>query len=291
MTSRRDWHDVPERVRQAVEQHTGPASGAKSLRDGRNSELAVTLTTPSGSVFCKGITTGSSLSAMHRNELAIGSHLPDDLAPRLLWHVEADGWLVLGFEHVTGHHADLSPGSADLLAVADAVTRIRSVPPPQARPMASQWTRALKVELDLPLSNDADPWSAANAGLIAEWAAKAPDQLDGNRLVHSDLNPANFLVADTAKVVDWAWWRTGAAWIDTALLVIRLIAAGHRPEAAEQWAYQSPDFASTPPDAVTAFAASVLRLWERRFATTTATAAARAWTRHRMSRHHALGIG
>ncbi|MBW4721055.1 phosphotransferase [Saccharothrix obliqua] len=277
MATRRDWHDLPEGVRQAVEQRTGPVAGATSPAGGRNSELAVTLTTPSGPVFCKGITTGSPLAAMHRNELAIGPHLPADLAPRLLWHVEQDDWLLLGFEHAAGHHADLSPDSDDLPAVADAVTRIRlTAPPTTQRPMASQWAQALKTALATP----------SNSDLITDWAAKAPDHMHGGHLIHSDLNPANFLITDTAKVIDWAWWRTGAAWIDPALLVIRLIAAGHQPDAAEHWATRhSPDFATTPPDALTAFAASVVRIWERRFPSTPTTTAARTWTRHRTSCH------
>jgi Ser/Thr protein kinase RdoA (MazF antagonist) len=154
--------------------------------------------------------------------------------------------------------------------------------------MANQWMQALKTEFAAPPPN-ADPWSATNADLITSWAAKAPDHMHGGHLVHSDLNAANFLITDTAKVIDWAWWRTGAAWIDPALLVIRLIAAGHQPDAAEhRAARQSPDFAAAPPDALTAFAASAVRLWERRFPSTPATAAARTWTRHRMSCYHAL---
>ncbi|MEU4801276.1 hypothetical protein [Actinosynnema sp. NPDC023587] len=286
MATRRDWYDLPEELRQAVEHRTGQVTATTSPEAGRNSELAVTLSTASGPVFCKGITTGSPLVTMHRNELAVGPHLPADLAPRLLWHIDAAGWLLLGFEHLAGHHADLSPESDDLPAVADAVARLhRTTPPPTPRrPMANQWAHGLRTELASPLPDDADPWSATNADLVSDWAAKAPDHMHGDHLVHSDLNPANFLITDTAKVVDWAWWRTGAPWIDPALLVIRLIAAGHPPDAAEHWAARhSPDFAATPSDALTAFAASTLRLWERRFANTPPTAAARTWTRHRMS--------
>ncbi|MEU5690884.1 hypothetical protein [Actinosynnema sp. NPDC020468] len=275
-------------MRQAVEQHTGPVSEVRSPDSGRNSELAVTLTTASGPVFCKGITTGSPLAAMHRNELTIGPHLPDELAPRLLWHVEADDWLILGFEHLDGHHADLSPGSTDLPAVADAVARIAAGEPPQTRPMAIQWHQALKKELGSPPPDNADPWSETNAELVVDWAARAPEHLDGDRLIHSDLNPANFLITGTAKVIDWAWWRTGAAWIDPAFLTVRLIAEGHRPDAAENWAQRFDAFAAAPPHAITSFAASLLRMWERRFATTPPTTAVRTWTRHRMSYYHAL---
>lgn len=288
MTNRRDWDGLPDGVRRAVERRTGAVRSAESVPGGRNSELAVALSTDSGRVFCKGITTASSLAVMHRNEVAVSPFLPDGLAPRLLWSVEADGWLLLGFEHVSGRHADLSPGSPDLPAVAEAVAGIsRTAPPPASvarRAMSAQWARAMEVETALPPPAGADPWSAANAGPLVRWAARAPDHLGGDHLVHSDLNPGNLLVSDRARVVDWAWWRTGAAWVDPAFLVIRLIAAGHDPGSAEGWVRRFAGFAAAPPDALTAFSASVLRLWERRFAHTPATGAARAWARHRLRR-------
>ncbi|TCO64963.1 phosphotransferase [Actinocrispum wychmicini] len=282
MTTRRDWHDLPDGVRRAVEHRTGTVREAESPAGGRNSELAATLSTDSGRVFCKGVTTGSSLAVMHRNEIAVSPVLPERLAPRLLWHLDVDGWLLLGFEYVSGYHANLSPGSPDLPAVAEAVQEIRQVPAPSGRPMAAQWARALKPELESPPPADTDPWSVANADRLVAWASRAPDHMDGDSLVHSDLNPANFLVAKRAWVIDWAWWRTGAAWIDPAYLVIRLIAEGHDAGAAEKWALQFDSFAAAPPDALTAYSASVLRLWERRFANTPATNAARAWTQYRV---------
>ncbi len=286
MTNRRDWHDLPERVRRAVEAHTGPVLKAESAEAGRNSELAATLWGADGAVFCKGVTADSSRAAMHRNELRIGPYLPPDLAPALLWHVEAEGWLVLGFEHVDGRHADLSPGSPDLPLVGDAVTRIgvTAAPPTEIarRPMAAQWARAIESERAAGPPEHAAPWSAANAGLITAWAVRAPDLMGGSALVHSDLNPANLMISEHARVIDWAWWRTGASWIDSAFLVVRLIAEGHRPDQAEAWAAQIGGFAEAPNDAVTAFAASVLRLWERRFPGTGPTDAARQWVRYRL---------
>ncbi|WP_158843999.1 phosphotransferase [Saccharothrix deserti] len=247
----------------------------------------MTLSTGSGRVFCKGITTGSPLARMHRSEITVSPFLPERLAPRLLWHVEADGWLLLAFEHVSGQHADLSPDSPDLPAVADAVEEISRVSAPPAsiaqRSMPEQWARALKTEIESPPPPDAAPWSAANADLLVTWAARSPAHMGGSHLIHSDLNPANFLVSDRARVIDWAWWRTGAAWVDPAFLVIRLVADGHGPEQAEKWARQFDGFADAPPDAITAFAASVLRLWERRFAGTPATNAARRWARYRVA--------
>ncbi|ONI74983.1 hypothetical protein ALI144C_40125 [Actinosynnema sp. ALI-1.44] len=77
----------------------------------------------------------------------------------------------------------------------------------------------------------------------------------------------------------------GVAWIDPAILVIRLIEAGHQPEHAESWARQLAEFAQAPGEALTAFAASILLLWESKFPTTDATAAARHWAEYRLAQH------
>ncbi|MEO6083948.1 MAG: phosphotransferase [Umezawaea sp.] len=268
-----------------MERSIGPVLKTDSPSAGRNSELALTLWTESGPVYCKGITTASSAwSSMHRNEMAVNPFLPDGLAPRLLWHVEAEGWLLLGFEYVSGRHADLSPDSADLPLVADAVAQIGRTPLPPApvvrRSMSEQWARRLEAEIGSPLTTDS--WSTENIRLLDEWAVRAPGYLEGSSLAHTDLHPANVLVSDRAQIIDWAWWRTAAPWVDPAFLVIRLVAEGHDPEAAEKWACQFDGFAAAPPEALTAFAASVVRMWERRFAHTTATEAVRRWVRHRL---------
>ncbi|WNV90344.1 phosphotransferase [Umezawaea sp. Da 62-37] len=288
MKVRRDWYDLPEGVRLAVEHNIGQVLKTDSPTAGRNSELALTLWSEAGPVYCKGITTASSAwSSMHRNEMAVNPSLPDELAPRLLWHVETEGWLLLGFEHVSGQHADLSPDSADLPLVADAVAQISRTPLPPApvarRSMSEQWARGLAAEIGSPLPPEAESWSAENLGLLDEWAIRAPDHMDGSSLAHTDLHPANILVSGRAQIIDWAWWRTAAPWVDPAFLLIRLIAEGHDPEAAEKWGCQFDGFSAAPPEALTAFVASVVRMWERRFSNTAATEAARQWARYRLS--------
>ena len=235
MSGRVEWQDLPAGVRAAVQDHTGSVLRTENPSVGRNSAFAASLTTADGLVFCKG------------------------------GRVERDGWLLLGFQHVFGRHADLSPGSPDLPLVADAVRKISAITPPDGRRMiAAHWETALANE-----SPD-------------EWAALAPRHMRGSALVHSDLNPLNILIGGTARVVDWAWWRTGAAWIDPAFLVVRLVADGHEPARAEEWAEQFDGFRAAPSEAVTAFAASLVCLWGRRFAGTAATGAARRWAEHRM---------
>ncbi|GHH53807.1 phosphotransferase family protein [Lentzea cavernae] len=265
MSGRLEWQELPAGVREAVQDRVGPVTAAESASAGRNSAFAASLTTAAGSVFCKGGRADGPQAVMHRNEAVVNPFLPKELAPHLLWQVERDGWLLLGFEHVPGRHADLSPGSPDLPLVAGAIEQISTIVPQRAprRLIAEHWEAALANE-------PAD-----------EWAALAPRHMRGATLVHSDLNPLNVLVAGTARVVDWAWWRTGASWIDPAFTVVRLVAEGHDPARAEEWAKQFGGFREAPAEALTAFAASLMSLWGRKFAGTPATEAARTWAEHR----------
>jgi hypothetical protein len=108
-------------------------------------------------------------------------------------------------------------------------------------------------------------------------------------LVQTDVTPFNFLIhGGAATVLDWSMPCRGAAWIDTALMVVRLIRAGHSPEQAEAWAGQVPVWSAARPDAVDAFAAGVAALSrERQQQRPSATHlgpladAAVRWTRHR----------
>ncbi|WP_090096608.1 hypothetical protein [Lentzea jiangxiensis] len=253
---------------------------------GRNSAIAASLMTEDGWVFCKGIKADDHQAFMHRNEAAVNPFLPKDVAPRLLWRVDTDGWLLLGFEHVPGQHADFSPGSTGLPMVADAVRTITTTDAPSAlavkREMAKQWAAALDSELNLEVPDDAHAWSKKNSTTVAKWARRAPAYMDGSTLIHSDLNPFDFLVSDKARVVDWAWWRPGAAWVDVAQVAVRLVAAGHQPSDAEAWAEQLDAFRTADPDAITAYTASLVRMWERKFAGTAATEGARRWFEYRL---------
>ena len=129
-------------------------------------------------------------------------YLPVGLAPRLLWHCEANGWLLLGFAHVVGQHANLTPGSSHLPLVAESVREINSATPPAtatgARRMSDQWSRALKRESEFDTSASSDPWIAEHAPLLAALANHAPSYVEVSTLIHSDL------VSDGAQVVEWA---------------------------------------------------------------------------------------
>jgi len=91
----------------------------------------------------------------------------------------------------------------------------------------------------------------------------------------------------TVRFVDWAWPTIGAAWIDTAILALWLIAQGHTVHEAEGWARQSPAWPTSPSEAIDTFTSANSRLWEdiatadpepwkQRLA-----AAAQEWSQHR----------
>ncbi|WP_327032720.1 hypothetical protein [Micromonospora ureilytica] len=245
MPRRRHWHELPEPVRAEVERRIGPIRSAKTIPTGASCEVAVTLDTATCRLFCKGGESSSPAAWLYRNEARVNPWLPE-AAPRLLWTVERDGWLLLGFEHVAGRHPDLAPGSPDLPLLAALLTELSDqlapCPPLAVRPFADRWHTLIQPEL-----------------------------VNGDALLHTDMTPRNFLVprgragaAMRVRLVDWSSPARGAAWIDAALLLLRLVRAGHTPAAAEAWAMQIPAYASAPEQSVTGFVDALTRLWQRK---------------------------
>ncbi|MGH3327759.1 MAG: aminoglycoside phosphotransferase [Streptomycetales bacterium] len=172
-----------------------------------------------------------------QREAGINPHLPLACA-RLLWHLQAEGWDLLGYEHIGGRHADYTPGSPDLPLVAHAVAELQHIRCPAT-----------------PLKRAEQRW-AAHAG------ASAMPQLAGDILLHSDLAPHNILITRQAHIIDWAWPTRGAAWIDPAVLILRLMEAGHTAPAADAWAQQFPSWARAPHAAVSTFSRANARVWD-----------------------------
>ena len=235
---RTDWDNLPDGVRAAIQSETGPVVSAETVSEGLNSALAAKLRTVTDTIFIKGLRTDHPGVVTQRREAAINPYVRD-LSPRLLWRVLAEEWDVLAFEYVAGRHADYSPGSPDLPLVIDTMRRLSSIPCPEV-PVLKYAEQRWSEYLDDPADRD----------LLA-----------GDALLHSDWNPLNVVISgDAARLIDWAWPTRGAAWIDPACLVLRLIAAGHTPVGAEEWA-RHVDAWDTKPEAITMFATANARLW------------------------------
>jgi len=292
---RSTWEALPAPVRAAIERETGDVREAVLPSAGRNSDFSATLRTASGTVFCKGIADADGKRGrMHRHEAAVNAALPASVAPRLLWHIEADGWLLLGFEHSPGRHLDLSPTSPDLAATRDAVTAMAdglATVSVDAPALADQWARLAawrRLAKDVP--SDLDAWARDHLDQLTTWEATAIELVAGDTLAHTDLHALNLLVHDgKVRIVDWAWSRNANAAVDPAFLITRLIEAGHTPADAEAWAQELPVWQQAPSETRTALAVAIWGIWEylerhQPLAHRTAlTAAAREWARFRLA--------
>ncbi|MFB8237427.1 phosphotransferase [Kitasatospora purpeofusca] len=288
------WKQLPRAVRISIEARTGTVTAALPPTAGTVSDFAATLETTGGPVFCKAVREDNPKAWMHRLEAVVNSVLPPDIAPRLLWKVEADGWLALGFEHVPGRHADLSPGSADLPLIASTLETLAGTltpaPPLRAFSLADRWSgQDFWHNLGSRHRDRLDPWTVARLNTLVLAEHEAPDLIDGKTLVHTDLTSPNLLVnGEAVRVVDWAFPAPGAAWADTAYMIVRLIEAGHTPEQAERWADSVSLWQTAPARSVTAFGSILTGLWTLRAAETprrhwdALSAVGLAWLRHRL---------
>lgn len=287
---RRQWADLPQPAREAIQAQVGTVTAARSAEVGLTSGVAASITTEGAAFFVKAAPTAAPVAPHLLRERAINQVLPVPIpAPRLLWTADTGGWITLLFEHAPGSPADLSPSSPDLAAVADAVAAVSiPCPLPNAPSVTAKAAGLLRAAEEL--------LAESPAGLAHyEPLVKSldPGELTGPTLLHADLHADNLLVnGGQAQIIDWSMACTGAAWIDAALLVPRLIDAGHTPEQAEEFAARFPAWESAPPDAVTALA-SVRFLFSARMAEVgpphlqekrlRAASAGRAWVEYRLA--------
>ena len=261
-----DYAALPPAVRRAIEQRTGVIRNARSAEAGTNCAVAAVLETDSGAVFLKGVTKDDPGVVTQQKEAELAPFVAE-VSPRLLWHEQVEEWDLLAFEAIEEpRHADYTPGSPDVPKVLAMLDRLAGIPCPPVAMFAAQrrWGKMLDDPQD----------------------AKA---FAGSTLLHTDWHQFNVLITgERAWLVDWAWAARGAAFIDPALIVPRLIAAGHTPVEAEGWAQKSAAWQEADQQAVTLFSVAVARMlrtladkdphgeWRRPM-----VEAATAWARHR----------
>jgi hypothetical protein len=287
------WEQLPHDVREGIESHCGPVLSTVNPPIGHHSDLSVIVHAGGGlSVFCKGARLLDERKArMREHEARVTPHLPL-LAPRLLWQVRTGEWLVHGYEHVGGRCADLSPGSRDLPHVAHTVAVLAAslTPCPAGLPsVAEQWARWApwrRVAAEPP--DDLDDWDRAHLEMLIEWEERAVGLVDGDALVHRDLQEMTMLVGRSVRVIDWSWSSRAEPWFDVIVLVTRLIAAGHTPREAERWATTVGVLADASEEAVTACAVALLGMWayarqeHPEALDASLVSAAREWVQHRL---------
>jgi hypothetical protein len=236
---------------------------AETVSEGMNSAIAAILTTETGRVFVKGLHRDYPRRWTQDREAAINAAV-SHLSPRLLWRVDGE-WDLLGFEVVDGRHADYAPGSPDIALLVSTMADLNKVPCP-----------------DTPVKLAVERWKPY---------VSDPAQLpffDGDRLLHTDYNPVNVLIADgRALLIDWAWPTKGAGWIDPACLIVRLIASGHTPAQAENVVCELPAWRNAPAEGLLHFAEANANVWQEIAAndpaewTSIMSTAADQWHAHR----------
>ncbi|MFD7236477.1 aminoglycoside phosphotransferase [Streptomyces syringium] len=250
-TTRIAFEDLPAAVHTAIEEQTGPVLKIEPGSEGFNSEISARVHSAAGTCFVKGLRTDHPRAWTQRREAEVSPHVRG-IAPAVLWHLQTGGWDLVAFEVLDGHHAVYSPGSPDLPKVADALRRLSETPCPDIE------LRSAEQRLLGYVANDEDA-----------------EHFVGSALLHTDLNNTNVLVDDErALFVDWAWATRGAPWLDAGYWIIWLMAGGHTPESAEEWAARVPTWHSAPRAGITAFAEANANLWGE-----IADAAPDDWTR------------
>lgn len=228
---RSDWTALPESVVAGIAERVGGAFDVTPASSGNHAEIASTVTGPAGQVFVKAALGELSVRSL-RYELAATQAI-DRYPPAVLWHFESDGWLVVGTEYLAGPHPDLSPGSADLDLLAVTLKALQETPAP------------------------GEPWFTPAARL-----GFGHPPMDGETLIHSDLNPANLIVTPHGlRIVDWAWATKAAPWVELALLVQWLIGSGHSADQAEKWLTQFPGWTATDCEVLNDFASRNAAKW------------------------------
>lgn len=230
MGTRAAWADMPERVRDAIQNWIGsPVVRADSQAGGFSPSVAAVLHTADGRrFFAKAAAPelNPDTPGFHRREAIIAAALPEQApVPRLLWTYDEGeaGWIVLVYEAIAGKNPQTPWQAEELDRVVKALITLSEAltPSPIAEEIAS---RARDVSLFARPKwwlmqryppEGIDDWSVRNFDRLVELEERAREAVDGESLIHIDMRADNMLVTDRGVViVDWPHARIGAPWVD-----------------------------------------------------------------------------
>lgn len=231
------WADVPGWLRQEVESLLGGRVAAAETQPGGFSPgLAARLRLADGRrAFVKAVGSAQNPDSpgIHRAEVRIARALPAAVpAPRLLAHLDRDGWVALLFEDVEGR-PPAQPWQADdlgraLRAVGDLAALLTPSPveaPSAAVAVGESMHGWRTLAADSAAGRDdlagLDPWAARHLGLLAELESGWEDGAAGDTLAHGDLRADNLLLTPDGRVVvvDWPHACLAAPWFDLVLML------------------------------------------------------------------------
>lgn len=230
-----DWTDLPSIVRVGIENVLGDqVISAVSQPGGFSPGTADRIVTAGGTrAFVKAVHPRLNASApdLHRREARIAAAMPEDVpAPRFIGAYDDGEWIAVVLEDVEGRHPATPWVKDELDAVLTTLKDLARTltPPPMADvPTAGaafednlrSWER---VAADPPA--DLDPWVKRRLPWLIGASATGIDAIAGDTGVHLDIRADNLLIRPDGRVVviDWPWLCRGAAWLDSALLMINV---------------------------------------------------------------------
>ncbi len=228
---RRQWDELPDRVRSGIEGFLGePVANVLSMAGGFSPGLAARLETVSGrQVFAKAVSSVPNEVAprIQQREIMVASRLPENApVPRLLWSsVEdgGDGWVTLVFEAIDGRPPAQPWVASEFALVVDALNALtRDLTPSPVSPDEVSVTELWGVlsgrhwiGLEVDQVAHPDPWITRNLDRLIAAEAAMGEVISGDTLLHLDLRGDNMLLTESGVVVvDWPHARVGPAWLD-----------------------------------------------------------------------------
>lgn len=250
------WETLPAAVRSAVEETTGTIIKAEPAAQGTETRVTAVLDEEGGrQFFLKAAREDDpSYPLLERERFAHTVMTMSTPAPALVTARYAAGWIALAFESLAGaRHPDLSPGSGDIPRVLAMLSMLGVSPAWEGTPGIAERVSALRSAA-LPARSLP---CASRAVFVTALDRFDDSALAGGLVVHGGLAPGRLAVTggETVLATGWAWMSAGVPWIDSALLVPHLIAAGHDPSGAESAVSAVPAWKAAPVDAVTGLAA------------------------------------
>ena len=264
--SRVRWEEIPPALRAAIEDVLGePVVAAQSQPGGYSPGSADRVVTASGRrAFVKsaGLSVNPETPGIHRAEAAVTASLPEAVpAPALLGFVEHEDWVALVLEDVEARHPSTPWQPSELAAVLDALHEMGSAPlPPESAVTdladalagdAEHW-RSIDTSAMPALPRGLDVFVRENHQELTDAAARAVEDVRGDRLVHFDTRADNILLRGDGTVVfvDWPWGARGVPWFDALSLLINV--RYYDPDAdIESLIAAHPVFDGMPADAAT----------------------------------------
>ena len=232
-TARRlEWPHLPPQIRALVERRCGsPVLEAVSQGAGFTPGFASVLTCEDGSrhfVKAASVRAQRMFAEAYREEARKLAALPPAVpAPRLVWLLDDEDWVVLEIEYVESRAPRRPWRTADLDLCLTMTEQLAAALTPAPSELDQEsfvaefadWPAYWeKVRSDLPDL----PGIGEHLDDAAALAARFADVADGETLVHTDVRDDNLMVTPDGRVLlcDWNWPVVGAAWLDTVFLMI-----------------------------------------------------------------------